>query len=83
MENKEKISEKIKVTNIFRLAKRLESNESPKDLYSTFEKSLFDCWELLNSSEKKILEDLHQSLKKKYLNRVSTEKEQLFGVTQK
>lgn len=83
MENKEKISEKVKVVNLFRLAKRLETNESPKDLYSSFEKSLFDCWELLNSSEKRILEELHLNLKKKYLNRVSAEKEQLFGVIHK
>lgn len=78
--NKEKISDKIKVINLTRLAKRLESNENPKESFAIFEKSLLESWDLLTGSEKKTLEDLHLTLKKKYLNKVSTEKEQLFGV---
>ena len=73
--------EKIKVINLFRLARRLEENNSKHDLYQSFERLLYDQWEFLTPKQKSDLECIHSRLKDKYLDSLSNDKQHLFGVS--
>jgi hypothetical protein len=75
----EDISRRIKITNLFRLAKRLEQNSS-KDQFFQFEKALNDYKPLSSQSESKQLEELYDQLKKKFSINLKTDSEELFGV---
>ena len=72
--------EKIKVINLFRLAKRLENKNLPVDLYKKFEKNLNEISESLTSQQKLEIDEIHIKIKKKYIDSVSTETQKLLGV---
>lgn len=69
--------EKVKIINLFRLARRLELSEK-SELFQVFERSLYDNWENLSIQQKNSLEQIHLKLKEKFHS--PTTKEKLFGV---
>lgn len=74
------IQKRVKITNLFRLGKRLEYNEINKELFLQFEKNYSDIKDSLSSLDRKLLEENLERLKKKYSITNQSEAEQLFGV---
>ena len=76
----DEIQKRVKITNLFRLGKRLENNETNKELFLQFEKNYTETKDLLTSLDRKLLEETFERLKKKYSIPNQSESEQLFGV---
>ncbi len=75
----EDITKRVKITNLFRLAKRIDQSQS-KELFLQFEKNLKDQKPLASSLESKQLEETYERLKKKFLVVKSSDSQELFGV---